>query len=95
MLSHHTLSDQVLDYCAQPRSMAEIEAQFWTEGQRTRFTVYNLRQRGQLINLNAEGAASRRAGLFVAGKPAPRAEVLQRAGLSFSAMAAFWGRETC
>ena len=91
-MSYHPVTQQVLAYCATPRTMAEIIEHAGNDWQRARFAVYNLRRRGLLVNLHGETAASRAPGLFVDAEQAAREDVQQGAGLTFSAMAAFWGR---
>ena len=92
-LAYHPTTIEVLAYCATPRTIAEIVEHAGSDGQRARIAVYNLRRRGLLTNLNAENAAARAPGVFVAAGQAVRADVMQGAGLSFSAMAAFGGQQ--
>ena len=90
----YTRSDAVLDFCRVPRTRADIEDHFGCD--RTyRFAVYNLVKSGKLVNLHAECASSRRPGMFVVADQAARADVMQAAGMDFSAMSAFWGRAAC
>ena len=65
------IAPRVLKLCQQPRTSAEIEAEFDTcdEASRARFAIYNLVKRGLLRNI-AEGRHSvRNPGRFVAAKP--------------------------
>lgn len=65
------IAPRVLALCQEPRTSAEIEAEFRTldEARRARFAVYNLVRRGLLRNI-AEGRHSvRNPGRFVAARP--------------------------
>lgn len=61
------ITQPLIDYCKQPRTMPEIEARFGTQG---RTTVYNLVRRGQLANIGSHIGGHGARGLFVAASQA-------------------------
>lgn len=62
----HERAQLVLNFCQQPKTMAEIRAQFGTDW-RFRYAVYNLVAAGKLKNLNPrrDDHARYKPGLFV------------------------------
>lgn len=88
----NALSQDILNFCRQRRTLDEIEAEFGDD-RRVRFTVYNMRKRGELDNVNAVDDWGRRVrglpGLFVVTK-APAAQTRDAQRWDASALTKAW-----
>lgn len=96
-----TRSRDVLAFCSEPRTMAEIMAHFGG-ALRYQFTTHNLARSGHLVNLNG-GAGRSRLGTYLAVKANPKMSSVRRddpsdAGPIFTEagkeLASVWGART-